>query len=179
MSKGLEKIQKKIIKKKGKNTALHENSRDAQRLRRAQGRDDKLEKMALARRKIDRPLLERAKFFQNSTLVGDGRSLEMEEIQKLIKRFLEQHAEELSQLKKERRPGRPSSAREDLMRLKVAAGEKEYKDGFYMPDLTDENNIVFLNKWEGSWSYLSTLKWVRVSCSGKVQTSRFPPKGDV
>lgn len=59
MSKGLEKIQKKIIKKKGKNTALHENSRDAQRLRRAQGRDDKLEKMALARRKIDRPLCER------------------------------------------------------------------------------------------------------------------------
>ncbi|POS86805.1 hypothetical protein EPUL_001505 [Erysiphe pulchra] len=179
MSKGLEKVQKKIIKKKGKNSALHENSRDAQRLRRAQGRDDKLEKMALARRKIDRPLLvERAKYFQNSTMISDGRSLKMEEIHTLIKRFLEQYAEQLSQLKKERRPGRPSSAREDLIRIKVAAGEKEYKDGFYMPDLTDENNIVFLKKWEGSWSYLSTLKWVRVSSSGKLQTSRFPPKGD-
>ncbi|KAI6245512.1 Translation machinery-associated protein 16 [Erysiphe necator] len=179
MTKGLEKLQKHIIKKKGKNSALHENSRDAQRLRRAQGRDDKLEKMALARRKMDRPLLERAKYFQKSIQLSDGKILEMEEIQTLIKRFLEQFKEELLQCKKQRRPGRPSSAREDLMRLKVAAGEKEHQNGFYMPDLADENNILLLKKWEGSWSYLATLKWVRISSTGNVQISRFPPKGDV
>jgi translation machinery-associated protein 16 len=56
MPKSLEKTRKKIAKKKGNITALHENSRDSQRLRRAQMRDDKLEKVASARRKNDQPL---------------------------------------------------------------------------------------------------------------------------
>lgn len=60
MPKSLEKTRKKIAKKKGNITALHENSRDSQRLRRAQMRDDKLVKVASLRRKNDQPLSERA-----------------------------------------------------------------------------------------------------------------------
>jgi len=56
MPKSLEKTRKKIAKKKGNITALHENSRDSQRLRRAEMRDDKLMKVASGRRKNDRPL---------------------------------------------------------------------------------------------------------------------------
>jgi hypothetical protein len=56
MSKGLEKTRKKISKKKGNITVLHENSRDSQRLRRAGMRDFKLEKVASSRRKNDQPL---------------------------------------------------------------------------------------------------------------------------
>jgi translation machinery-associated protein 16 len=58
MPKSLEKTRKKIAKKKGNITALHENSRDSQRLRRAQMRDDKLVKVASLRRKNDQPLSE-------------------------------------------------------------------------------------------------------------------------
>jgi translation machinery-associated protein 16 len=56
MPKSLEKTRKQISKKKSDITALHENSRDSQRLRRAQMRDDKLVRVAAARRKIDQPL---------------------------------------------------------------------------------------------------------------------------
>jgi translation machinery-associated protein 16 len=56
MPKSLEKTRKKIAKKKGNITALHENSRDSQRLRRAQNRDDKLLRVASARKKSDKPL---------------------------------------------------------------------------------------------------------------------------
>lgn len=43
MARALSKVQKKISKKRGgKPTALHENSRDAQRLRRAGAREEKL-----------------------------------------------------------------------------------------------------------------------------------------
>jgi hypothetical protein len=57
MPKSLEKTRKKIAKKKkGNITALHENSRDSQRLRRANMRDDKLVRVASARRKNDQPL---------------------------------------------------------------------------------------------------------------------------
>lgn len=58
MPKGLEKTRKKISKKKGNITALHENSRDVQRLRRAEMRDHKLEKIAGIRKKNDKPLSE-------------------------------------------------------------------------------------------------------------------------
>lgn len=57
MARTLEKTRKEIAKKKrGTIEVLHENSRDSKRLRRAQVRDDRLEKIAEARRKKDQPL---------------------------------------------------------------------------------------------------------------------------
>lgn len=47
-----------------------------------------------------------------------------------------------------------------------------------LPDLTDADNCVFLGRWEGTWAYLSTLKWQRISRDGTIQTAKFPPKGD-
>ena len=44
--------------------------------------------------------------------------------------FVHQHDEEFSDLKKERRAGRPASTREDVLRMKIAADEKEYENGF-------------------------------------------------
>jgi translation machinery-associated protein 16 len=78
--------------------------------------------------------------------------------------------------------------------MKIALDEKEWEDGFclsdqllkeaiadhifaVLPDLTDADNVVFLDRWEGTWSYLPTLKWVRVTKAGEVQTTSFPPKG--
>ncbi|PMD13995.1 hypothetical protein NA56DRAFT_651234 [Hyaloscypha hepaticicola] len=178
MPKSLEKTRKKIAKKKGNITALHENSRDSQRLRRAQMRDDKLVKVASLRRKNDQPLIERAAYFQEAIREHDGQPLEMNTIRSLIQVFVHQHDEEFSKLKKERRAGRPASTREDLLRMKIAADEKELENGFYLPDLTDADNVTLLNKWEGAWSYLSTLKWVRIASNGQVQSAKFPPKGE-
>jgi hypothetical protein len=48
----------------------------------------------------------------------------------IVGRFVHQHDEEFNALKKERRPGRPASTREDLLRIKIAADEKEYENGF-------------------------------------------------
>ncbi|THC89918.1 hypothetical protein EYZ11_010630 [Aspergillus tanneri] len=42
MPKSLQKVQKHIAKKRGVVEALHENSRDAKRLRRASARDDRV-----------------------------------------------------------------------------------------------------------------------------------------
>jgi hypothetical protein len=57
MPKTLEKTRKQIAKKKGKAIdSLHEKSRNARRLHRAQIRDDRLEKIAQTRRKQDKPL---------------------------------------------------------------------------------------------------------------------------
>ena len=55
MPKSLAKVQKRIAKKKGHSNSLHENSRDAQRLRRAGARSEKLDKLAAARAKANQP----------------------------------------------------------------------------------------------------------------------------
>lgn len=47
-------------------------------------------------------------------------------------RFVHQHDEEFDSLKKARRKGRPASTKEDLLKLKIAALEAEYKRGFGM-----------------------------------------------
>ncbi len=43
---------------------------------------------------------------------------------------MHQHDEEYDQVKRARRAGRPASAQEDLLRMRVEALEKEYRDGF-------------------------------------------------
>jgi hypothetical protein len=45
-------------------------------------------------------------------------------------RFVHQHDEEYEEVKKTRRPGRPASTREDLLKMKITALEKEQRDGF-------------------------------------------------
>ncbi len=55
MAKSLAKVQKKVAKKKGGTNSLHENSRDAQKLRRAGARAEKLEKLAAMTAKSNQP----------------------------------------------------------------------------------------------------------------------------
>lgn len=53
--------------------------------------------------------------------------------------FVHQYDEEYSDAKKLRRPGRPASVREDLLRMKIEALETEYKNGFCKFCLTKYN----------------------------------------
>lgn len=45
-----------------------------------------------------------------------------------------------------------------------------------MPDLTTQRNVELFRRWEGSWSFLTNLSWVKVSASGNVKPSGFPPQ---
>lgn len=56
MPKSLEKTRKRIAKKRNGNVVLHEFSRDTKKLHKAQVRDERLEKLAAARKKHDQPL---------------------------------------------------------------------------------------------------------------------------
>lgn len=44
--------------------------------------------------------------------------------------YIHQYDEEFEELKKARRPGRPASTREDLLKRKIEALEDEYEKGF-------------------------------------------------
>lgn len=101
----------------------------------------------------------------------------MEQIKPLIEEFVHQHDEEYAEEKKKRRAGRPPSTKEDVLRLRIAKDLKEYENGFYLPDLTIPDNAVYLDRWDGTWSYLPSLKWHTISKDGTVKPASFPPKG--
>ncbi len=95
----------------------------------------------------------------------------------MFTRYIKRDDEELARFKEERRPGRASSTREDLLKQRVTVEEREHNSGFWMPDVEDEQNLGLLRDWNGQWTSLSTLKYVRIARDGTKHPSSFPPKG--
>lgn len=91
--------------------------------------------------------------------------------------YLARHNEEIKQLMDERRPGRPSNNREDLMKQRYATEDQEYTAGFWLPDMENDENLKLLRNWNGEWTSLSNLKYVRLTRAGTKTPSSFPPKG--
>ncbi|KAI4284518.1 MAG: hypothetical protein L6R38_001341 [Xanthoria sp. 2 TBL-2021] len=176
MPKDLAKVQKKIHKKKGVATSLHENSRDAKRLRRAGARSDKLEKLATARGKALQPYLRRISFFQSAAQEASG-PFTVESMQALIEIYLDRDSTELSTIQSERRPGRPTSTGEDLLKQRIQVEANEYKSGYWIPDMEDMENLERLKEWNEQWTSLGTLEYVRIAKHGTKHVSSFPPKG--
>lgn len=173
----LSKVQKHVSKKKGaKIHALHENSRDAIRLRRAAARDERVTHSSSTKQKQNRPWLDRVAFFQHN-LPDTLHPLDLDHIQKLIQQFLTRHDEEIAALRAERRPGRPASTRQTLLEQQVTHEAAEYDSGFWIPNMQDEEALQRLDEWTGSWLALATLTFVRLARSGHVTESHFPPRG--
>lgn len=91
--------------------------------------------------------------------------------------YIARDDEELEVLKAQRRPGRPPSTQEDRLRHRVENDEAEYRSGFWIPDVRDEDVRVKLSRWSGEWSALNTLKFIRIASGGGIKPSSFPPKG--
>lgn len=173
----LSKVQKSIGKKKGsKINALHENSRDAQRLRRAGSRDDTVARKHSVREKANLPWLDRVNFFKDN-LPDTLHPLTVPEMQDLVERFVHRADEDLEQLKQERRKGRPPSTWQTLIEQHMDLEGKEYESGFWMPDLRDEETLVKLDGWKREWPGLGQMRYVRLDKNGVINESHFPPKG--
>lgn len=173
----LAKVQKHVNKKKGaKATSLHENSRDAHRLRQAGARDDRVARLTSVREKANKQWIDRVAFFRNN-LPETLHPLEMEKIRALVQDYLARGDEELDQLRAERRTGRPASTRQTLLEQQRKMEEKEFESGFWMPNLQDDETLTKLDGWKGDWVGLGVMRFVRVSKDGAVGESSFPPRG--
>ncbi|KAL8704070.1 MAG: hypothetical protein Q9201_002769 [Fulgogasparrea decipioides] len=196
MPKDFAKVQKQIAKKKkGATSSLHENSRDAKRLRRAGARSEKLEKLTAARAKAYQPFrkpvpkalcvllvlkeksVQRTSFFQ-SALQDASNPFTTENMQALVQTYLDRNFTELSAIQSERRPGRPANTREEVLKQRISAEVNEYSSGFWMPDMADTGTLEYLRKWNGDWLSLNTLKFIRITKDGTKHASSFPPKGN-
>lgn len=177
MTKALHKVQKHISKKKGgKITALHENSRDAKRLRQASAREEKLGKLVAATVRANQFYIDRIAWFQDHLDKDQNDLGSYVALQHYIEMFIDRHQEELEHLKAERRPGRPPSKQEERLQHRRDEEAKEFQSGIWVPDLANQQCIQSLKKWNGQWNALNTLTFVRVTSDGQVTSSTFPPK---
>ena len=87
-------------------------------------------------------------------------------------------AGELARLQAERRPGRPPSAREDMLKQRIAMEINEYNTGYWLPDLQEEKNLEQLRLWNGEWASMGNIRYIRLSKDGQIKQSSFPPKGE-
>ena len=149
-------------------------------------------------------VVERIAFFQQvartiTSAAAPDETIELSTIKSLIERFslpfsspnkypknshlsshsyITRHAPELSALQSSRRPNRPSSAREDLLKQRISQEEREYEAGFWIPDIQNQETLSLLGEWNGEWTSLARLKFVRMTRGGMLKESRFPPKGE-
>ncbi|PYH40268.1 translation machinery-associated protein 16 [Aspergillus saccharolyticus JOP 1030-1] len=176
MPKTLQKVHKHIAKKRGAVEALHEFSRDARRLRRATARDDRVARVSANMSRGRQTYVDRISYFYE-TLPEDTTAMSEDEMKDIVARYINRSVPEIEQLQSERRKGRPPSKREEALLQRTDVENKEFKTGFWMPDLSDESVIKSLRAWNGDWSGLSTMKFIRITKDGGKQPSIFPPKG--
>ncbi|KAI4722846.1 hypothetical protein E4T48_00969 [Aureobasidium sp. EXF-10727] len=170
------KVQKQVSKKKGGALALHEDSRDALRLRSAVARDDRVARLGAVREKLNDVYLNRIVFFQDE-IPDPLRPLTDDEVHHVIAKYLGREDEALAALKAERRPGRPKSTKQTILEQQQDQEQKEYESGLWIPDMQNEATLTKLRNWKGEWIALSPLTYVRVDKSGSKKESAFPPKG--
>lgn len=213
MPKTLQKVTKHISKKRGVVEALHENSRDAKRLRRATARDDRVARVHtnLSRGRQTygetRPfflaslnaanillVVDRIRYFQEN-IPEDSEPFSDKDMMDVAARLVDRSATtgmyinasslryinrsvpEIEQLQSERRKGRPPSKREEALLQRTDVESREFKTGFWMPDISQQDVIKKLASWNGDWSGLSTMTFIRLTKEGEKQPSVFPPKG--
>ena len=93
-------------------------------------------------------------------------------------RYIFRNEQELVSLKADRRRGRPPSKREDQIEHQIDTETKEFKSGFWIPDVRQKQDLLKLQQWSGDWSSLNTLLFARVDSErNNFRPSTFPPKG--
>ncbi|KAJ6087431.1 hypothetical protein N7467_006345 [Penicillium canescens] len=170
----LSKVHKQISKKRGVVDALHENSRDAQRLRKAGARDDRLSRHSATVLRARQPYMDRIDHIYEA--VQDmSDALSDEELAEFVKNYINRDTPEIEQLQSERRKGRPPSKREEALKERVQAEDREFTTGLWMPDLSDSYVMTTLKAWNRDWSGLSAMKFIRFKKNGEKLASSFPP----
>ena len=84
----------------------------------------------------------------------------------LIEMYLRRNDGVLAALKRERRAGRPASAKEVSIEARKNAEEKEYATGFWLPDVSDAGTLKSLKMWDGNWVSSNTISFIRFCKDG-------------
>lgn len=157
----LNKVSKNLSKSTG---SMHIKGRKFKQLNRATVRDKKLklQKIESVERKLNELLI--VSFLQEQ-IVNDVNkpTYTLSEIQSLIEQFINQDRQQLEQIKREHRKGRPISNKQKLLAEKVKHEEHLFATGYKVPDLSHEETVTRLRNWNGTTGATTGLKFINIS----------------
>ncbi|RPB18715.1 hypothetical protein L211DRAFT_831330 [Terfezia boudieri ATCC MYA-4762] len=163
MSKALSKVTKAVKdKREHKGDFVHPGSRDHKRLNRAAIREQRLRQTQAKRKNARDGEFNRLYFFQDAVKERQLPVFTELEIHELIASFIHRDDDERERLRKERRLGRPPTAKENLLKLRLEKEEGEYRTGFHIPDLSDAENAQRFTTWDGTHGSLPLIKFTRI-----------------
>ncbi|ODV62739.1 Tma16p ASCRUDRAFT_23111, partial [Ascoidea rubescens DSM 1968] len=161
IAKNLNKVSKSIEKSK---TVLHPKGRKLKQLNRANLRNGKLLAKKSSRLNLKQSLIHRLDYIKNelnsNKLYSKKDILTHEEANALILNYINRNLTELNDLKKNRRPGRPISNRQNLLQNLLDSELTEFnKNGFHFPDLSLASNLVYIRNWNGTLGATTILNF--------------------
>lgn len=77
--------------------------------------------------------------------------------------YISRNDDELEELKASRRPGRPTSSRQDTLQRILEHETQEFNAGFNIPDLSNSLTVKNLRNWSEDSGGLNTLTIIRIS----------------
>lgn len=158
----LNKVTKNVSKATG---SIHIKGRKFKQLNRATLRDKKItaKKAESLEKKLRDMLL--FKFVQevlNTEFKGKS-VFTLAEMKLLIESFLARFDDELEQMKKEKRPGRPVSTKQKILEEKVKHDRQLYETGLRFPDISDSHTVDRIRLWNGSTGGTTVMKFTFIS----------------
>ncbi|KAI3406815.2 TMA16 [Candida oxycetoniae] len=156
----LKKVTKNVSKSTG---SIHIKGRKFKQLNRAAVRDKKLQRKKLE--SIDKKSNELiiVTYFQSQIQTETQSSYTLDEMKELITSFIQQYKEQLEELEKENRKGRPISTKQKILQEKIKHQEHVFDTSYNVPDLSDEETVKRLRAWNGTTGATTGFKFVRIS----------------
>ncbi|KAG7191722.1 uncharacterized protein KQ657_002858 [Scheffersomyces spartinae] len=160
----LNKVSKNVSKATG---SIHIKGRKFKQLNRATLRDKKItSKKAESLEKKQRDML-LFKFVQEvlNTEFKDKSQFTLDDMKLLIESFLARFDDELEEMKKDKRPGRPVSTKQKILQEKINHDKQLYQTGIRFPDISDPHTVERIRLWNGSSGGTTVMKFVFISKS--------------
>lgn len=147
--KSLRKVSKKLSKQLA--GSLHVKGRKFKQLNRATERENKLNlrKLKFAEQK-NHELLFYLHFQEKINELPDVKTFSAEEMRDFLNEYVCRNDEEIAEIEKQRRPGRPLTSKHQLQLEKRKHDEHIFATGWKTPDLSDEVTVRRLREWNGT-----------------------------
>lgn len=168
ITKSLHKVSKKLAKQSS--GAMHVKGRKFKQLNRATERDNKLKlkKLRFAEQK-NHELLVYLHIQESINEQPELVKFTMDDMRRIIDAYICRNDEELEEMEKERRPGRPMTNKHQIKLEKRKHDQHIFETGFKCPDLTDIQTVSRLRNWNGTSGSVSSWKWTLVTKDPQTQ----------
>lgn len=160
--KSLSKVLKKLAKQSS--GSLHVKGRKFKQLNRATEREYKIKarKAQFAEQK-NHELLFYLHLQETIAEEPEKSHYDVEEMREILNEYICRNDEEIEQMEKERRPGRPMTNRHQIMIEKRKHDQHLFVTGFRMPDLSDDETTRRLRNWNGTSGSVSAWQFTLIT----------------